>query len=250
MFALFRFDLPIAVTKQLIAQLDKMESSPLSEAELQKLADYQNELARIQNLPQLRQGVYVIFLGDKAVYAGKADNLRGRLGDHKFKVSGRRNIDLDTVRFKCLILEASWSTSANESLLIEHYQSNGQCEWNLNGFGTNDPGKNRDGSIPNAFDTNFPINEDCRVEGVNDQETVGVLLAKLKAQLPFLLRFELNADAEKIKLNLKGVPRVAKSVLIKATEGLGKDWQLMMFKGYITLYRNNRRYEHGKQLYP
>ena len=102
MFALFRFDLPIAVTEQLIAQLDKMDSSPLTDAELQKLVDYQSELARVQNLPKLRQGVYVIFVGDKAVYAGKADNLRSRLGDHKFKVSGRMNIDLKKVRFKCI----------------------------------------------------------------------------------------------------------------------------------------------------
>jgi hypothetical protein len=248
MFALFRFDLPIAVTEQLVAQLDRMEASPLTDEELKRLADYQNKLAEVQKLPKIRQGVYVIYLDGKAVYAGKADKLRDRLGDHKFKLGGRRNIDMARMGFKCLLLEASWSTGANESLLIEHYRSKGQCEWNLNGFGINDPGKNRDGSIPNAFDTNFPINEDCEVNGVNDEETVGKLLAKLKTQLPFLLRFALNAETEKVKLNLKGVPRTAKDVLVKVAKTLGKDWQLMMFKGCITLYRNNRRYEYGKQL--
>ena len=250
MFALFRFDLPIAVTEQLVAQLDQMEASPLTDEELKRLADYQNELAKVQKLPKIRQGVYVIYLAGKAVYAGKADNLRDRLGNHKFKLSGRRNIDMGKMGFKCLLLEASWSTSANESLLIEHYRSKGQCEWNLNGFGINDPGKNRDGSIPNAFDTKFPINEACEVSGIDDEETVGKLLSKLKTQLPFLLRFELNPEAQKVKLNLKGIPRIAKNLLIKVGESLGEDWQLMMFNGYITLYRNTRVYEHGTRLYP
>jgi len=57
MFALFRFDLPIAVTEQLVAQLDQMEASPLTDEELKRLADYQNELAKVQKLPKIRQGV-------------------------------------------------------------------------------------------------------------------------------------------------------------------------------------------------
>ena len=250
MFALFRFDLPIAVTEQLIAQLDKMDSSPLTDAELQKLADYQSELARVQNLPKLRQGVYVIFLGDKAVYAGKADNLRNRLGDHKFKVSGRRNIDLKKVRFKCLILESSWSTSANEDLLIAHYKKNGQCEWNQNGFGLNDPGKNRDGAIPNAFDKAFPINDECEVKGVNDKETARKVMEKLKKQLPFLLRYKFTKDVSEIPIDLAGVPHKANEVLLKVARTLGPEWQLMLFKGNMTLYRTNRSYDNGTKLHP
>jgi len=250
MFALFRFDLPIAVTEQLIAQLDKMDSSPLTDAELQKLVDYQSELARVQNLPKLRQGVYVIFVGDKAVYAGKADNLRSRLGDHKFKVSGRMNIDLKKVRFKCLILESSWSTSANEDLLISHYKKSGQCEWNQNGFGLNDPGKNRDGAIPNAFDKAYPINEKCAVVDLSDKETVGDVLEKLKNQLPFLLRYELTKEASGMPIDLAGLPRKAKDVLLKVARTLGPEWQLMLFNGYMTMYRTNRSYENGTQLHP
>jgi len=250
MFALFRFDLPIAVTEQLVAQLDQMKTSPLTDDELKKLADYQTELAEVQKLPKIRQGVYVIYLGDKAVYAGKADNLRARLGDHKFKLSGRRNIDHSKMGFKCLLLEASWSTSANESLLIEHYKTKGQCEWNLNGFGINDPGKNRDGAIPNAFDKAFPINEDWEVTDLTDKETVGDILSKLKDQLPFLLRYTVDEESGKKAVSLKGVPRTAKSVVLKVAQTLGAGWQLMLFKGYITLYRANRPYDHGTVLYP
>ena len=164
-----------------------MKPSPLTDQALKELADYDEKLAKVQKLPQIRQGVYVIYLGKKAVYAGKADNLRARLGDHKFKLSGRRNIDLlAKMGFKCLLLEAGRSTSANESLLIEHYKHKGECEWNQNGFGINDPGKNRDGAIPNAFDIAHPINEDWAVEGVQDKEVAKEVLAKLKAQLPFL----------------------------------------------------------------
>jgi hypothetical protein len=250
MFALFRFDLPIAVTEQLAAQLDQMKSSPLSDEELSQLRNYQNHLAEVQNLPKIQQGVYVIYLGRKAVYAGKADKLYSRLGDHKFKLSGRRDIDQTKIGFKCLLLESSWSTSANESLLIEHYRKRGECEWNMNGFGINDPGKNRDGAIPNKFDVAFPINEDWPVTNVNDEETAKELLEKLKSQLPFLLRYSLDDDAGKKKINLKDVPRTAKDVVLKVAQKLGTEWQLMLFNGYMTLYKANRTFEHGHQLHP
>ena len=250
MFALFRFDLPTAVTEQLVAQLDQMKPSPLTDEGLEKLADYRSELANIQRQPQIRQGVYVIHLGKKAVYAGKADNLQARLGQHKFNLSGRRNVDPKKIGFKCLLLEPGWSTSANESLLIDHYRSKGECEWNLNGFGINDPGKNRDGAIPNTFDTSFPINEDWPVRDINDRETTAELLKKLKKQLPFLLRYSLDDESGGEEIDLNDVLRTAKTVLLKAARLLGPEWQLMLFKGYITLYRANKRYEHGTQLHP
>jgi hypothetical protein len=250
MFALFRFDLPTAVTEQLVAQLDKMKPSPLTDEELKKLGDYQTELANIQKLPKIRQGVYVVYLEDKAVYAGKADNLRSRLGDHKFKLSGRKNINLSKIGFKCLLLEGSWSTSANESLLIEHYKPKGECEWNLNGFGINDPGKNRDGATPNPFDTAHPINEDWPVKDVTDKETVEEFLSKLKKQLPFLIRYAVDDANGGKQVDLKKVDRTAKAVVMKVSQTLGPGWQLMLFKGYITLYHANKPYGHGKQLYP
>ncbi len=184
------------------------------------------------------------------MYAGKADNLRARLGDHKFKLSGRRNIDLSKIGFKCLLLEASWSTSANESLLIEHYKAKGQCEWNLNGFGINDPGKNRDGATPNPFDTAHPINEDWPVIEIGDKETVQEVLSKLKAQLPFLLRYAVDEESGGKQMNLKNVNRTAKAVVLKVCQTLGRGWQLMLFNGYITLYHANKPYDHGEQLYP
>lgn len=250
MFALFRFDLPTAVTEQLVAQLDRMKPSPLTDEELKKLGSYQTELAKIQKLPRIRQGVYVIYFDEKAVYAGKADNLRSRLGDHKFKVSGRRHIDLSRIGFKCLLLEASWSTSANESLLIEHYKSKGECEWNLNGFGINDPGKKRDDATPNPFDTAHPINEDWPVRDLGDSETVKDVLSKLKAQLPFLLRYEVDIENGRKLVDLQNVNRTAKAVVVEVSQTLGPGWQLMLFKGYLTLYHANRLYENGKQLYP
>jgi hypothetical protein len=250
MFALFRFDLPIAVTEQLVAQLDQMKTSPLTDEELKKLSDYQTDLAKVQKLPKIQQGVYVIYLGGEAVYAGKADNLRSRLGQHKFKLSGRRNIDLSKTGFKCLLLEASWSTSANEGLLIDHYKAKKQCDWNFGGFGINDPGKNRDGAIPNAFDTNFPINEDWEIQDLTDQETVAELLSTLKDQLPFLLRYSLDDESGRTKVNLKGVPRTAKKVLLKVAQTLGPKWQFMLFNGYMTLYPGAKKFDHGKQLYP
>ncbi len=87
------------------------------------------------------------------------------------------------------------STAANEDLLIRGFREKGLCAWNGSGFGAKDPGKERDTTAANPFDSSFPINEDWPCEGIENQETVKSLLRKLKTKLPYLLRHEDIASA-------------------------------------------------------
>jgi hypothetical protein len=243
MFDYFRFSLPRAVTEQLVERLEQLASSPLTDAALADLARFQSENATAQ-------GVYVIYQSGAAAYAGKADGLTERLAEHLWKLRGRQGIDLATIGFKALLLDENWSTSANEGLLIEHFKTKNECRWNGNGFGPKDPGKNRDGGEPNWFDNTFPVRDDYPVENIADAMTVGSVLAQIKEQVPYLFRYEVPTQAAETSLQLRGVPRTARSLALAVVRTLGNGWQLMLFKNGFTLYRSNKTYAHGVQLQP
>jgi hypothetical protein len=242
MFDYFRFSLPRAVTEQLVERLDQLPSSPLTDEALAHLTAFQaaNETAQ----------VYVIYQGGAAAYAGKADGLAERLAEHLWKLRGRQGIDLAVVGFKALLLDENWSTSANEGLLINHFKARNECKWNGNGFGPKDPGKNRDGGEPSWFDNTFPVREDYPVENIGDETTVAAVLSQIKAQVPYLYRYDVPAEVGKMPLNLGGMPRTARALALCVAQGLGAGWQLMLFKNGFTLYRANKVYENGTQLFP
>jgi hypothetical protein len=243
MFDYFRFSLPRAVTEQLVERLDQLHPTPLTEDSVVKLQKFQSD-------NESTQGVYIIYLNGAAVYAGKSDHLAERLGIHLGNLAGRTGIDPNLIGFKALLLDENWSTSANEGLLINHFKARNECRWNGSGFGPKDPGKNRDGSQPSWFDNSFPIRDDYPIEGITDQMTISALLNEIKAQVPYLFRFDLSDNVKIIPLNLNGVPRTARALVLHAAQALGKGWQLMLFKNGFTLYRANKEYAHGSQLFP
>ncbi len=243
MFDYFEFSLPRAVTEQLVERLEQLVSSPLTDEALTELSGFQTE----KGIPQ---GVYVIYQAGAAAYAGKADRLAERLGEHFWKLRGRQGIDLNTIGFKALILHENWSTSANEDLLILHFKARNECRWNGSGFGPKDPGKNRDGGEPNWFDNTYPVREDFPVENIIDETTVAVVLTQIKMQVPYLFRFEVPSDAGATPLHLAGVARTVYTLTMHAAQSLGAGWQLMLFKNGFTLYRANKGYSNGTQLLP
>ena len=241
MFDLFDFDLPGAVTEQLEKRLQSMRSSTLTEQALQDLAQFQEQ-------HKLWQGVYQLLLKDEIVYVGKATDVRERLAQHYWKLRGRRKIKMADVRFRCLVLHGNWSTSANEDLLIAHYKAKGQSKWNGSGFGPKDVGRERDGTEPNWFDSEYPINADYPCEGIPDRPAVGELAQSLKKQLPFTFRYE-DPKADGVKpLDLQGVPRTARALIGKIVAALGPQWQATIFVSHIILYREQRSYKHGQAL--
>jgi hypothetical protein len=243
MFDYFRFSLPRAVTEQLIERLEQLTSSAMTDETLAALQAFQSK-------SDTAKGVYIIYLAGTAVYAGKADGLAERLGEHLWKLRGRQGIDLANIGFKALLLDENWTTSANEGLLIEHFKSRNECRWNGSGFGPKDPGKNRDGGEPNWFDNAFPVREDYVVEIAAEETTVNAVLSQIKAQVPYPFRFEVPAEAGAIQLNVSGMPHTVRALAIHAAKALGSGWQLMLFKHGFTLYRTNKTYENGTQLLP
>ncbi|HYE31669.1 MAG TPA: Eco29kI family restriction endonuclease [Methylomirabilota bacterium] len=243
MFDFFQFSLPRAVTEQLIERLDQMETTPLGAT---AIAD----LRRFSAQWKTAQGVYLIYVENCATYAGKAVHLADRLEQHLRKLRGRKNIDLNAVAFKALLLDENWSTSANEDLLIEHYRSKDECSWNKKGFGPKDPGQGRDDTRPSWFDTTFPVNELYPVVDIPDEISVANALGSIKGQLPYLMRYEEAPEAQSIPVNFAGVPRNARDVLKRIAEALGREWQLMLLPHGFTLYKGSKTYRHGVRLFP
>jgi GIY-YIG catalytic domain len=241
MFDLFDFDLPGAVTEQLEKRLQSMPSSRLTEQSLRDLAQFEKQ-------HKLWQGVYQLLLKDEIVYVGKATDVGERLEQHYWKLRGRQKITMEDVHFRCLVLHGNWSTSANEDLLIAHYKAKGQSKWNGSGFGPKDVGRERDGTEPNWFDREYPINADYPCEDVPDRVALLDLLQSLKRQLPFTFRYEIpKADAAK-PLSLKDVPRTARTLISKIVTSLGPEWQATIFVSHIILYKERRAYKHGQAL--
>lgn len=243
MFDFYTFDFLATITKQLEDRLEALAETPLTDQTLRDLAAFQTE-------HDSKQGVYLLHYADEPVYVGKADDVQQRLGQHFKKLRGRRNIEITQVGFKCLLLDKSMSTSANENLLFETFREKGFCEWNGSGFGPKDPGQNRDTTVPNKFDTRYPINEKFACEMVEDRETVTTLLRKLKKNLPFLLRHEKPGQDGEKEVNLSGVERSAKTLLRAAAASLGEGWQATVFKSHMILYKQRRDYQYGKVIYP
>lgn len=241
MFDLFKFRLPIAVTEQLIAKLEGLQATPLTKTDLDRLSDFQKK-------HEMRAGVYVLYMDDIAVYAGKADGLLDRLRQHLERIRGRTILARKEIRYKALLLDENWSTSANEDLLIKHFKRRGECEWNKAGFGPKDPGKNRDGYKPNKFDTLYPIDTTWEVEGLKDSMTIGAVLDLMKDQLPFTIRFSLSKEDLSRKLKLQGSPRTSIALASLIAKTLGKQYQFMIFKSHMVLYKSKKQYAHGTRL--
>lgn len=243
MFDFFIFSLPLAVTEHLFERLDQLKSSPLTSEQLQQLIAFQME-------KRSKQGVYVIYENNAAVYAGKANDLAERLEQHREKLRARLGVDMATIGFKALLLDESWSTSANEALLIKQFKKRGECKWSGSGFGPKDPGKERDTTKPSWFDNTYPVRDDWPVENIPDQETVGDVLKLLKNQLPFLLRYEKLGKAATLPVELRGVPRNVRAVLLKCAEVLGSSWQLTLLKNGFILYPELKEFKYGARLHP
>jgi hypothetical protein len=241
MFEPFEFDLPGTVTRLLKVRLQSMPSSTLADQSL-------HDLAQFQERHKARQGVYQLLLKDEVVYVWKATDVRERLEQHYWKLRGRRRIKMKDIRFRCLLMHPNWRTIANEDLLIAHYKAKGQSKWNGSGFGLNDVGRERDGTEPNWFDRQYPINANYPCGEIPNEVTAVELLQTLKRQLPFTFRYEIPKTEAAKPISLKGVPRTARNLISKIVTALGSEWQATIFVSHIILYKERRAYKHGEAL--
>ncbi len=247
-FASFEIDIISALSTQLLDKLTQLSPAPLDPEHLNALSS--------------EQGIYQLFHREQLVYVGKADSLKKRLNEHRFKIVGRKNIDVEDMSFICLYVHPNWTALAPEDALIKHYKSGSktECAWNGNGFGPHDPGRDREttNKPPDGFDAKYPIREDWVCSWVQAGTYDAFELLKiLKSNLPYLLRFEmLEKKSRTPHPSLAGVvvevPRDAMradELLVLVAKRL-PGWQATVFPSHMILYREKRVYGHGKCIWP
>jgi hypothetical protein len=224
----FDLNLAKAVVEQMVAAFDALEPVALSSA----------NLLAVPPAP----GVYQLLHRRCLVYVGQAaDTLQGRLERHRSTLSGRRGIAIEDMQYRALVVNRNWSTLATEQALLSHYR--GSPAWNNSGFGSNDPGRNRDQTAEKSghFNVQFPINIDFpAVPSVLGLRDARVILERLKETAPFIIRFDSSAiDA----LRRAEVPEVSgnsiAAVLTAIGQALGPNWQVSALPGRVLIYRES-----------
>jgi len=239
-----------AVMGQIIPALDAMSSAPLT-------------LANAMELPEA-QGVYLLIHDDQIRYVGKTDaeaGLRTRIARHARKFEQRRNVRPEDVCFKAaqiLVLTAM----DIESKVIAHYRA----EWNGSGFGSNDPGREREttNKPEQGFDAQFPIDIDIPLEILTPRTmSVHEALIALKNALPYTLRYEVqlppgrtkvgsqdyrtnpHPDMPAAQVTVPAGPMTVRDTLRLILAALPQGWQATYFVSHVILYKENRSYLHG-----
>lgn len=249
-FEEFEFDLPRALKAELISLLDGMETGSLQSHVTAEVPE--------------AQGVYQLFYENALVYIGKTDaeaGLRTRLSRHARKIMHRPTLT-GAVRFKAVRIMV-FTAMDLETELIRHYRglNNGAASWNGSGFGSNDPGRERETTNrrPEGFDDQHPIDVDLPGEYL-EPGTVSVAdaLAALKAVLPYTLRYETlrdergrarrakpHADLIAARVTIPPPPQTVRGLMQTIQGALGPDWQVTGFVSHVILYKESRSYQYG-----
>ncbi|TPK63589.1 GIY-YIG nuclease family protein [Mesorhizobium sp. B2-4-19] len=230
----FEFDLPGALLARLIEVLDGLDTAPLNSASLQEVPE--------------EQGVYQLLLDGQLVYVGKTDaeaGLQKRLFRHARKIMHRVGLDPARVSFKAVRIFV-FTAMDLESDLIRHYGGVKSIDWNGSGFGSNDPGRQRDTTKvkPKNYDAKFPIDIDREMAfAIDHDETTASALARLKEALPYTFRYQReDVDFDKTTLAALGGPLTTRSAIRHIVEPLPQGWQATALPGYIILYKEKRDY--------
>lgn len=235
-------DLPAALLEALLSRLESIPAAKLL-------------IANVGRLPEA-QGVYTLHLKPKAppIYIGKTDSeagLRHRLSRHSKKLLCRHNITQEQVYFRAVRLFV-FTAMDLESTLIQHYGGVKNVAWNNSGFGSNDPGKERDTTKfkNNHFDTLYPIDIDYEIDfGEEKNATVAEHLSKLKSLLPYNFRFERPNPNSKnsfhedflavaVPLQRQNTPR---RVIETCMAALPAGWHATLLPSHIICYKNDPR---------
>lgn len=238
----FDFDLGQAVTSQLVNSFTELSKGNLTP----------EVLARLSHLP----GVYQLYLDDTLMYVGKADkSVAERLEEHRWNLSGRKNVSGETLGFKALYIHKNWAPSAHEDVLIRYFRAEGACEWNLTGLGNHDPGRNREDTTTEEshFDGMYPINEHFRPEGLPaDSYPALKLLLLLKKSLPYIFRYEAKSSYRTgspkynhIIVNLPSEGMTACEIFGAIIDSFPDGWQATFLPGRAILYEERRDYAHA-----
>jgi len=241
----FELDIPTIMRGTLPAYFDKLEAAPLTFEEVSKI-------------PEGAQGAYCLFLNEGLVYVGKTDaeaGFRQRLTRHFYNVQHRKNLNPSSITFKAVRVFV-FSTFDLETMLINEYTKvlGSRPAWNTSGFGSNDPGRNREEQAPAQFDLLYPVDIDRHIDVPSPGEhDILLVMLLLKNHLPYVFRFESDgpgrgawrqghAHMRGVKVRIPAVPLTTRIVLQACLDVMGPDWQATVMPNRVILYQENRTY--------
>jgi hypothetical protein len=238
----FKLSITKALGDQLAERLDSLTPAPLTEE-------------NIQSLPK-NKGVYQLYRFGELVYIGKADaTLPQRLAKHLRKLSGRVGIHLEEVTFAALSVDEDLSAVAPEKLLIDKHQGDGEAPWNNNGFGINDPGKERDTTAfdPDHFDQLYPANLDWVVDGLSvGERKLKDILKIMKKSLPYTFRYAgkpHDSIYASINITLDSPEMTADELFLLVSSYLPDPWRITALPGYVVMYPQSLKSESARKYY-
>jgi hypothetical protein len=241
----FEFDLPGALLARLIQVLDRLEPVVLDSANL-------------AHIPE-EQGVYQLYLDNRLVYVGKTDakaGLNSRLSRHARKIRHRIGLDPVRVSFKAVRIFVFTAIDL-ETDLMRHYGGVKEIAWNGSGFGSNDPGRERDTTKVDSsnYDARFPIDIDRELAfAIDAGETAASALLRLKDALPYTFRYQgkgggsrnPHPDFETTRLPALTGPTTPRAAIEYIVGLLPNGWQATALPGYIILYKEDRAYPNSE----
>ena len=249
-YADFDFDLARAVLEQLVAAFRELPIGALNPSVIDNMKS--------------GQGVYQLFLDGGLVYIGKADKgLRSRIKRHFRILAARQNIDISALGFKAMYIHRNWTTWTTEAALIRF--SGEQSPWNTSGWGSNDPGHNReDTAEEDTFNSQYPIDPGYKCDWIDPGEYLAWhILNALKKGLPYLLRFHrvtrkfrepedhfAERELKETRVVVGRAAMSARELLRDIARQLPVGWQATQFPGRLILYRERTEYRHGHRIWP
>jgi len=219
----------------------------------------------IAALPEKAKGAYVLFEDGHPVYAGKTDTrhgFRSRLAKHHNTIQARQGLDPARIGFKAVRIMV-FSNFDVEAILIKELREKDPTalRWNFSGFGSNDPGHNREAQEPADFDKERPVDIDKAIISPLQGRSVGVLdlLISLKDQLPYTFRYETDAKGTKsayytvghieqreaAPIQLPDAPFTVRQAVQWALNVLPAGWRATVFPDRVILYRETTPYPYA-----
>jgi hypothetical protein len=237
----FEFDLPEALLGKLVQVFADLVPAGLTQESLANIPD--------------AQGVYQLYLDDELVYIGKTDaesGLRKRLERHSQKVRHRERLDPNRVSFKAVRILV-FTAMDLETQLIDHFGGVSKVPWNNSGFGSNDPGKNRDTTVfkKDHYDFQYPIDINISL-GIEmpPAKSAADVLAEVKNALPYVFRFETAKPNSKTPHSDYSSSMIeaaitaghtAKEIVELIVGALPAGWKATKLPSHLILYKNDSR---------
>lgn len=241
----FRLSVTKALSTQLYTALQALEPAPLTMENLDALYAQAAKLG----LDSL-SGVYQLYRqrptgGHELTYVGKADQpLPKRLSEHLFKLSGRVGISIDEISFKCLFVEEDLSAVSPEKMLIKRHLETSAIVWNNRGFGINDPGRNRDGTVlkDTHFDLEYRIDLAREVSGLQaETQSLRDLLQTVKSGIPYIFRYQRSASFKDKWVTVPSANMSVDETFRFIAEHMDETWKISALVGWTIMYPDNKR---------